>query len=229
MIDDQSVYLEGAKAVLSSSPEMRVAGEASHLATAIEAFHQLRPVVTGVSLDLDNGEGYSILAALKRAHAGARLFAMGRRADGPSVRRALQAGATGYYSKREDSAALRTAVRFTAENRRYLSVESREQLLNGYFSEQLTPREVQILSSAAEGNSNKVIAHDLGITEGTVKSHVHQILKKLGMADRTGAVTRALQLGLITVPARPGAMGRGSKGVHPVVMGEKGLTPLPVV
>lgn len=229
LIDDQSVFLEGAKALLSGSEEIHFVGEASDLAGAIEAFQRLRPMVTGVSLDLDDGEGFSILAALQRADAEARLFAMGMRADGPSVLRAMQAGAAGYYSKREDSAALGAAIRYTAEDRRYLSVETREELLDGFLSEQLTPRELQILSSAAVGNSNKVIARDLGITEATVKSHVHQVLRKLGVVDRTGAVTRALQLGLIAVPSRGATNGRRPHGPDPAVEDDDGVSALPLV
>jgi two-component system NarL family response regulator len=113
------------------------------------------------------------------------------------IYQAIQAGARGYVLKDVPASELIAAIQTVHSGQRYIPPAVARQLAQRIGADELTERESEIMKCIARGKSNKEIADELGISEGTIKSHVNHILSKLGAADRTQAVTIALKRGLV--------------------------------
>ena len=130
--------------------------------------------------------------------------------DGDSdIHGALAAGASGYLPKDVEGDELVLAIRTVYGGQRYLPTEVAQRLAERTQTPELTPRELEVLELLAKGRSNKLIASDLNFTEFTAKAHVRNIIEKLGVDDRTGAVTEAIQRGIVHLESRPPGKNRG--------------------
>ena len=197
LADDHPVVREGLAAILSRQDDMEVVAQAGDGDQAIELFRRVRPDLAILDLRMPGVSGVEAIARLRREFPAARLLVLTTFDGDADVRRALQAGADGYLLKQMSAAELVAAVRAAAAGRRVVAPAAAQQLAEHVGEPALTRRELEVLELIVAGRSNKRIARQLGLTEGTVKSHVNSILGKMGADDRTQAATDALRRGLV--------------------------------
>lgn len=197
IVDDHSVVREGLMAIIDRQRDMQVIGEASNGQEAIEVFRQHAPDVTLMDLRMPEMNGVETITALRREFPGSCFIVLTTYDGDEDIYRALEAGALGYLLKdvfRED---LLDAIREVHAGRRCFPTKVATRLAERIAGNNLTAREAGVLELIARGKSNREIAAELAITEGTVKGHVNNILSKLGVSDRTGAVTTAVRRGIV--------------------------------
>jgi DNA-binding NarL/FixJ family response regulator len=204
LVDDHPVVREGLRAVLSAESDLSVVGECGSGEEAVRLAGRLRPDVVLMDLRLPGVDGVEATAGIVAAGAGHVLVLTTYDSDGDIVR-ALAAGATGYLLKDAPRGELAAAVRAAARGETVLAAPVAARLathVRGAARPALTPREVQVLRAVARGLSNPDIGRELFIGEATVKSHVTRIFEKLGVNDRTAAVTAAIARGILAPPRR---------------------------
>lgn len=197
VVDDHPVVRAGLVAIINAQSEMSVVAEAADGQSAIELFRRHQPDVTLMDLRMPILGGFEAVAALRREFPTSRFIVLTTYEGEADINRALRVGAQGYVLKGMTGDELIDAVRLVAQGYRFIPPAVEERLAMHPFASRLTPRETEVLQLIVEGMSNREIAEHLGVTEGTVKSFVNSILGKLGVRDRTQAVTTALQRGLI--------------------------------
>ena len=197
VVDDHPVVRAGLVALISEQSDMTVVAEAANGQAAIEAFRQHLPDVTLMDLRMPVMSGSEAVAALRREFPASRFIILTTYEGEEDISAALRAGAQGYVLKGMTGDELLYAVRRVAQGFRYIPQAVTERLDGSIYASRLTSRETQVLQLIVKGLSNREIAAQLGITEGTVKSFVNSILGKLGVRDRTQAVTAALRRGLV--------------------------------
>ncbi len=197
VVDDHPVVRAGLVAIISAQPDMSVVAEAADGQTAIELFRRHQPDVTLMDLRMPVLSGFEAIAVLRREFPASRFIVLTTYEGEEDINRALRAGAQGYVLKGMTGEELIDAVRLVAQGFRYIPQAVKERLAGHLFGSRLTPRETEVLQLIVAGLSNREIAEQLSVTEGTVKSFVNSILGKLGVRDRTQAVTTALQRGLV--------------------------------
>jgi two-component system NarL family response regulator len=197
LADDHSVVRMGLAALISTEPGFTVVGQASDGAEAVALYRQLRPDVVLMDLLMPNLTGTQALAAIRSEFPHARILILSTSDGDDDVYRALHAGAAGYLLKSSPGEQLFPAIRAVQRGEKWIPPEVARSLANRSLREELSQREIQVLTELASGGSNKEIASALGITEHTVKAHLKSILAKLPARDRTEAVTVALQRGII--------------------------------
>lgn len=196
-VDDHPVVREGLAAVISSQPDMEVAGEARDGKQALAEFERIRPEVTLVDLRLPGISGVELIRAIRRLDPGARILVLSSYGGEDDIQRCLAAGAAGYLTKDALRTELLEAIRVVHGGGRYLPAELAARLSAHRPAAELTPREREILFLVSKGLTNREIAEVLGIAEGTVRIHVSNLLAKLHVSDRTEAAVEAIQRGLI--------------------------------
>lgn len=212
IVDDQALFREGLSTLLSLQPDIEVVGEAGNGLDALEVVAKLRPDVVLMDLRMPVLDGVSATRRLKERGDSARVIVLTTFDNDESVFDGLRAGAVGYLLKDVSSDKLLEAIRAAARGESFLQPSIAAKVLAEFnrleernsapppqntLPEPLSERELEILRQLAEGQSNKEIAAQLFITEGTVKNHITNILGKLGVRDRTQAALRARELGLI--------------------------------
>jgi two-component system NarL family response regulator len=197
LADDHPVAREGLAAIFRRQKDMEVVAEASGGEEAIALFRREHPDLAVLDLRMPGISGIEAIARLRREFPAARLLALTTFDGDADVRHALQAGADGYLLKEMTAAELVAAVRAAAAGRRVVAPAAAQNLAEHAGERELTPRELAVLELIVAGRSNKRIARELGISEGTVKSYVNSILLKMGADDRTQAATDALRRGLV--------------------------------
>jgi DNA-binding NarL/FixJ family response regulator len=205
IVDDHPVVREGLRGVLSAEPDLVVVGECGRGDDAVRTATSLRPDVVLMDLRLPGLDGVDATARIVAAGAGHVLVLTTYDGDGDIVR-ALAAGATGYLLKDTPRDELARAVRAAARGETVLAAPVAARLaqhVRGPAPPALTPRETEVLGGIARGLSNPDIGRELFISEATVKSHVTRIFEKLGVSDRTAAVTAAIAGGILATPRRP--------------------------
>jgi two-component system NarL family response regulator len=195
--EDHPIVREGLAAVIAREPDMLVVGLAKDGKEAVEQSRLHAPDVVLMDLRLPALDGIAATALLRRQHPTTSVIVLTTFGGDEDVYQALKAGARAYLLKDADSSAIVAAIREVHGGRRHLSVEASHRLLQHLDGNELTRREEEILNLMARGMSNRLICQTLGITEGTVKGHVSNILGKLGVRDRTHAVTTAIQRGIV--------------------------------
>lgn len=198
--DDHPLVREGLKAVLSAEPGLVVVAEAADGQEAVVQYRAARPDVVIMDLEMPGMSGLDAIRAIIAADPAARIVVLTTFDGDADIHHALAAGARGYLLKHMARTRLVDAVRAVADGRRAVAPEVAERLAEAVPRAELTARELQVLRLIARGLSNKEIAGELELTEGTVKVHVNHILQKLGVDDRTGAVTIAIRRGVIRLP-----------------------------
>jgi two-component system, NarL family, response regulator len=193
IVDDHPVVREGLAAMISTQADMTVVGAASNGAEAMELFRHHRPDVTLMDLRLPGMSGVEAIRALRREFPHSRFIVVTSFHGDQDVYQAMQAGASSYVLKEMFGEELFKAVRAVHAGGQYLppGVVDADVPPPG-----LTPRETDVLRLMVAGLSNRQIGEALHVTEGSVKFYVNKILSKLGVADRTQAVTAALRRGI---------------------------------
>lgn len=196
-VDDHPLVRDGIAFALLQEPDMELVGEARNGSEAIEAFRKLRPDVTLMDLQMPVMSGLDALAAIRQEFPTARIVVLTTYSGDFQASRALKLGAASYLLKDMLRVELVDTIRSVHAGKIKLAEEIASELMDHIHSEDLSPREVQILKNAASGCSNKMIAHNLSLTEQTVKSYMKTIFGKLGANDRTHAVMIAMKRGFL--------------------------------
>jgi two-component system, NarL family, response regulator len=197
--DDHPVVRKGLVEMLGSDARLEVVGEATNGREAVDLYKRTRPDVVIVDLYMPEMDGIQAIEAIRAFHANARVIIM-TVADGhDDVYRGLRAGAKSYILKDAPEEEVIKATLMTIQGQRYLAQGVAVKLADHLNFIQLSERELAILRLMADGLSNKGVGRMAGITEGTVKFHVNNILTKLQCASRTEAVALGLRRGLINL------------------------------
>jgi DNA-binding NarL/FixJ family response regulator len=201
LVDDHAVVREGLRALLEQQPDMQVVAEAGNADEALRMLSARAVDVVMLDLKMPGLSALEAIARLRREHPNAYVLVFTSYAEAGQVREALDAGATGYLLKDSLRDDLVRAVREVAAGRAWLHPQAQRQMLDWMRRppsavDTLTARERSVLALLARGGSNKLIARELGLTEGTVKGYVSQVLDKLGVADRTQAALLAQREGI---------------------------------
>lgn len=205
--EDHALVRDGLRAWLETQPDLALVGEAADGPEAIRLGLALQPDVALIDLLLPGADGVAVCRALSAGSPATRLVVLTSSEDEAPVIEAMKAGALGYLSKAMGAAELLEAVRLAAAGETVLSTRAQAALARPLRSARpaqlLSPRELEVLALLAEGLSNGEIGQRLGIGESTVKTHVSNVLGKLGLTDRTQAAIYALRQGLVPSPPRP--------------------------
>jgi DNA-binding NarL/FixJ family response regulator len=198
-VDDHPIMREGIAAVIRTTPDMELVGEAANGSDAITKFLALRPDVTLMDLQMPGISGIEAIAAIRRSAAQARIVVLTTYQGDVQARAALSAGASAYLLKSMVMLELIDTIRAVHAGRRRVTAEVAMELAEHAVDDALSPREIEVLRLVAKGTPNKRVAVRLAISEETVKVHMKHILLKLGASDRTHAVTIALKRGFINI------------------------------
>ncbi|HEY1802947.1 MAG TPA: response regulator transcription factor [Terracidiphilus sp.] len=197
VVDDHPFLREGIVGAINSQSDMVLIGEASNGQEAVEKFRILRPDVTLMDLQMPTMSGTEAIIAIRAEFPGARIVVLTAYKGDVQALRAFKAGAVGYLLKNMLRKELLETIRTVDSGRRRIPPEIARELGEHVIDDELSDREIDVLKLIASGTSNKIIATQLSLAETTVKTHVQNILFKLGANDRTHAVTIALKRGYI--------------------------------
>jgi DNA-binding NarL/FixJ family response regulator len=201
--DDHPVVRDGLRAMLATQPDMELVGEAATGTEAVTHTRALRPDVVLMDLQMPDLDGPAAITALREQAPEVRVLVLTTYGTDADITRAVDAGATGYLLKDAPREQLFGAIRAAARGESVLSPSVATRVLGRMRApaeEALSPRELEILGAVARGLSNKAIGRQLYVSEATVKTHLLRVFSKLGVDDRTAAVTVALERGIIRLP-----------------------------
>ena len=197
LVDDHYLVRVGLTSVIALEADMTVCAEASTGEQAVGLFRARRPSVTLMDLRLPGMSGLKTTQTIRAEFPEARIIVLSTYVSDEEIYAALQAGAMAYLVKSVGREELTQAIRKAAAGRRHIPAEVATRLADRMSRAHLSTRELDVLRLVVGGKRNREIASVLDITEGTVKLHVSSILGKLGVVDRTEAVTVALQRGIV--------------------------------
>jgi DNA-binding NarL/FixJ family response regulator len=197
IVDDHPIMRIGIAALIASSDEMVCIGQAGSGEEAIQLHHALKPDITLMDLRLPGISGVETIRRIRHASPKSRFIVLTTYEGDEDIHQAMEAGASGYLVKGLPQEMLVNAVRRVHAGEKYLPPPMSQALAARTSDSELSAREHQVLDLLAKGKTNKEIAVELGITEATVKCHVAVILMCLNVSDRTKAVVKALQRGLV--------------------------------
>jgi DNA-binding NarL/FixJ family response regulator len=204
IVDDHVVVRQGLRIFLGLDPDLEIVAEAADGAEAVALARQHRPDVVLMDLLMPVMSGVEATAAIRRELPDTEVLALTSVIEDTAVIEAMRAGAIGYLLKNTDAPQLRRAVKAAAGGQVQLSPQLAARLVNEmralHTADQLTEREWSVLRLLARGQSNKEIAQELQISETTVKTHVKNVLGKLGVPSRTQAALYAVRVGLVPLP-----------------------------
>ena len=196
-VDDHPLLRDGIAALIATEEDIDLIGEASNGREAIELFRRHQPDITLMDLQMPEMNGIDAIGAIRGEFPDARIIILTTHPGDVQVSRALKAGARAYLLKGMLRKELVETIRAVYAGQKRLSSEAAVGIAEHAADDALTPREIDVLRLVAAGNANKEIGARLSLTEVTVKSHVQNILAKLGANDRTHAVTIAVKRGII--------------------------------
>ena len=196
-VDDHPLLREGIAAVFEAQEDMTLVGQASNGREAVESFRRLRPDITLMDLRMPDMSGIEAIAAIRAEFPNARIIVLTTYAGDAQAAAALKAGAAGYLLKSLVRKELLETIRAVHGGKRRVPPEIATEIAEHVADDALTDREIDVLRRVAAGKSNKLIAAELDISEGTVKTHMKSILPKLDASDRTHAVMIALKRGIL--------------------------------
>lgn len=201
VVDDHEVVRDGLRAMFDAQPDLEVVGEAGTVAQGIERIGALRPDVAVVDMQLPDGLGAEIVAAVRDRGLATRCLVLTSFAHDEALFQAVQAGAAGYVLKQIRSAELIDCVRRVAAGETLLDEHNREQVRERIRAGEsdpklasLSPQERVLLGHVAAGLTNKEIADEMFLAEKTVKNYVSNLLLKLDMPRRSGAAAYAARV-----------------------------------
>ena len=199
IVDDHPVVRQGLRAMLSSEPDIRVQGMAASAREAMYLIEREQPDVVLMDLRMPEMEGIEAIKKLRCISPNIKILVLTNYGSDEYIVRATQAGAMGYLLKNTPQEEIVNAVRVVNSGERYVPKDIAKRLFEAIGREELSPRELEVLVLVARGCTNKDVAQKLFISDKTVRNHVTSCLLKLQAKDRTEAVTRAIQRGLIRV------------------------------
>ncbi|HJE61167.1 MAG TPA: response regulator transcription factor [Nocardiopsis listeri] len=204
LVDDHPVVREGIRGMLSTEPDLDIVGEAGSGPEAVARVAALEPDVVLMDLRMPGGDGVKATERIRADHPTVHVLVLTTYDTDTDILRAVEAGATGYLLKDTPRAELADSVRSAARGETVLSGRLAGKLLARVRRDPepekpatLSPREVEVLRLAADGRTNAAIGRALGISATTVKTHLMRAYEKLGVGDRTAAVSQAIRRGLL--------------------------------
>ena len=197
IVEDHHIVRQGLIALLSSEPDMEVVAESADGKEAIDLFRTHKPDVTLMDLRLPSLGGADAVAQIRLEFPEARIIVLTTFDGDEDIYRALQAGAKGYLLKGMFGDELVDAIRAVHSGKSRIPPVVAERLATRMGGSALTSRELEVLELIVRGQSNKEIGNSLCISEATVKTHINNLLGKLGVTDRTQAATSAIQRGIV--------------------------------
>jgi DNA-binding NarL/FixJ family response regulator len=197
VVEDHHVVRQGLVALLEVMPDIEVVAEASDGLQAVELHRHLQPDITLMDLQLPNLGGVAAITRIRAETPSARFIVLTTYDGDEDIYRSLQAGAKAYLLKGMTIDDLLNTIRLVHAGKSSISPVIAEKLAERMATQDLTARERAVLERIVAGRANKEIAADLAISEATVKTHVNNLLSKLGVSDRTNAATVAIQRGLV--------------------------------
>jgi DNA-binding NarL/FixJ family response regulator len=197
VVEDHHVVRQGLVALLSVVDGVEVVAQAADGAEALTQFRAYKPDITLVDLRLPRLSGVEVIQRVRANDPAARFIVLTTYDGDEDIYRALQAGARAYLLKGMTADTLVSTIRSVHAGKSCIPPVIAQRLAERMSTEQLTPREQDVLEQIVRGKSNKEIGTELDISEATVKTHINNLLGKLGVEDRTQAVTAAIQRGLV--------------------------------
>jgi DNA-binding NarL/FixJ family response regulator len=198
--DDHPIVRAGFEGMISGQPDLEVVGEAGDGREAVEMAARLRPAVVLMDLRMPRVDGVAAIVEIKKHLPETQVLVLTTYDSDADILRAIEAGATGYLLKDTSREELFRGVRGAARGEPVLAPSVTARLMRRASApprDVLTGREIEILEHVARGLSNRELANELHLSEATVKSHLIHVFSKLDVADRTAAVTVALERGII--------------------------------
>jgi DNA-binding NarL/FixJ family response regulator len=196
-VDDHPLMMAGIVGEINAQADMRVVAEAADGDAAIALFRKHRPDVTLMDIRMPKVDGIAAIASIRQQFPHARIVVLTTSAGDVQAVRAFKAGAVGYLLKNLLRTELVETIRLVHTGHKRIPPEIAQEIAEHAADDSITTRELDVLRGVAKGNSNKIIASDLKISEYTVKNHLKSILSKLNASDRTHAVMIALKRGLL--------------------------------
>ena len=208
IVDDHPIVRAGLETILNSQSDMQVIAQADNGGLAVEKTCELHPDIVLMDLRLPGMSGVDAIRRIRGSCAQTKILVLTTYDGDEDIHEALQAGAASYIVKGLPYEILLRAIRCIYAGKSFLP-RAVSNLLDEHSPDQLSSRERRVLALMTEGQSNRAIAAQLGITERTVKFHVGNILANLGVDDRTQAVVAALRRGYVHLPQHPGVSKSG--------------------
>jgi DNA-binding NarL/FixJ family response regulator len=197
VVEDHHVVRQGLVSLLNVVEGMEVVGEAADGVEAIAQYRKHQPDITLIDLRLPRMSGVDAIQRIRMESPQSRFIVLTTYDGDEDIYRALKAGARAYLLKGMTTDELITAIRAVHAGKSHIPQAIAEKLAERMGSEELTPREMDVLEQIVSGKSNKEIADELGVSEATVKTHINSLLGKLGVTDRTQAATAAIRRGIV--------------------------------
>lgn len=198
--DDHPIFRAGLQGLLEGQEDFHVVGEAANGKEAVAVVRHTTPEVLLVDLQMPELDGVGAIQQIRTIAPATRILVLTTYDSDGDILRAVEAGATGYLLKDTPREELFKAIRATARGDSVLSPAVASKLVGrhrGPMERSLSARELEVLTKVARGISNKIIGKELRISEATVKTHLIHIFAKLGVDDRTAAVTAAMERGML--------------------------------
>lgn len=200
LVDDHPVILEGLSALLARAQGIEVVARAETGAAAVQAYAQHRPDVVLLDLGLPDIGGIEVIDRIRRIDARARVLVLTLRSGSMDVQRAVQAGCRGYLLKNARREELLNAITMVHRGERHFPAAIARRMAQRSSAETLSTREIEVLNLVAAGRRDKEIAATLALSVPTVKTHLRNILAKLGVSSRSQAIIAGLESGAIAPP-----------------------------
>jgi DNA-binding NarL/FixJ family response regulator len=199
VVEDHPVFREGLNMIIAAEADMETVAQASTAEEALQEYRRTRPDVILMDQRLPGASGTEALIAIRSEFPHAKIMMLTTSSGDIEIQRALRAGATAYVLKSTPKNELLRIIRTVSTGRKHIPSDVASSVAEHMGQEDLTPRELEVLELIREGNKNKQIADQLGISETTVNFHIKNIVDKLQANDRTHAVTIALRRGLLQI------------------------------
>lgn len=194
--EDHFITRVGIETIVSAQPDMSVAAVAINGIQAVDLYRCHQPDITLMDMYMPS-DGFNAIAGIRREFPDARVIALSTFGTDEDIRRALSAGAKTYLTKEVLQDELISAIRTVCAGEKYVFAAVEAAMAGLTSHPDLSRREIEVLQLIARGMTNKLIAYQLGTAEYTINNQVKSILRKMGASDRTHAVTRGVQRGII--------------------------------
>ncbi len=197
--DDHPVVRKGMAFIVEDTPELQCIAQADGVESAIDAWQEHEPDLGVFDLRMADGDAIGAITRIRKFDQAARIIVISSYDSDEEVYRVMKSGARGYLLKDDQPETIVNAIRTVLSGRTYLAPTLAGKLASRISENDLSDRELEILTMVADGRSNATIAKDLGISTSTIKFHLNNVYSKLGVTSRTSAVALAAKRGLLTI------------------------------
>ena len=195
--DDHPMIRTAISSVIENEPQLEMVGTAINGHQAVKLFDKYNPDITLMDLNMPIMSGFEAISIIRSRHPEAKIIILTNFDSDEDIQKGIDVGAMGYMIKDASPETLLETIRSVSLGNKYIPEQLMNKIRQRKHLPSLSPRELNVIELMKNGKSNRAIGVELGITESTVKSHVKNILIKLGVSDRTQAVTFALQRGIL--------------------------------